>query len=220
MVFIAPRVGGGTDDATVWTGGSAIHKRTHPVSVMARRPIAFKAQSQIEEKAKKGLPEGRKLSLDEGKTKITLTSWIAALREYCEERGLDSVFRIRLDSGEVYLLEEWGQTTLEGLTLWISDLKRGVPKYPITRSTDGTIERLAVCQYDISNLQWSGKAVLNSIDMDLWSEIEKELSYNATGPEDFLAVIERIQQTTSSSVRKLVEELQKMNILREPAQNV
>ena len=74
MVFTAPRVGGGTDDATVWTEGYAIHKRTHPVSVMARRPIEFKAQSQIEEKAKKGLREGRKLSLDESKTKITLTS--------------------------------------------------------------------------------------------------------------------------------------------------
>ena len=82
MAFTAPRVGGGTDDATVWTGGSAIHKGTHPVSVMARRPIEFKAQSQIEEKAKKGLPEGRKLSLDESKTKITLTLWIASLREY------------------------------------------------------------------------------------------------------------------------------------------
>ena len=61
MAFTAPRVGGRTDDATVCTRGSAIHKRTHPVSVMARRPIEFKAQSQIEEKAKKGLPEGGKL---------------------------------------------------------------------------------------------------------------------------------------------------------------
>ena len=56
MVFTEPRVGEGTDDATVWTRGSAIYKQTHPVSVMARSPPEFKAQSQIEEKTKQGLP--------------------------------------------------------------------------------------------------------------------------------------------------------------------
>ena len=71
MVFTAPIVGEGTDDATACTGGSTIYKSTYPVSFMTRRPTKFKEQSQIEEKEKKGLPEYRKLSLDKGKKNYT-----------------------------------------------------------------------------------------------------------------------------------------------------
>jgi len=216
MVFTAPRVGGGTDDTTAWTGGSAIKKLKHPKSVLARRPVDFKAQSLIEEKAKEGLPESRRLSIDEEKSKISLTSWIASIREYCEERGLDTVFRIKIDAAkEVYLLEEWGMAEVDTATEWVTELKDGVLDHS---KSDGS--RCAICQYDLSNLSWSGKALLNSIDLDLWSEIEKELSYDASGPEVFSAIISRMQQTNSSSVRKLVDELEGLKLTQEPAQNV
>ena len=46
------------------------------------------------------------------------------------------------------------------------------------------------------------------------------MSYNATWLEYFFATIERIKQPESLSVMKLVEELQDLNISREPAQNM
>ena len=75
MTFKGPRVGGGTDEATVWVGGSSIKEKAlkTPKSILARRYTDFKSASHIEVRAKEGLPEGRRMSLDERRSKISLT---------------------------------------------------------------------------------------------------------------------------------------------------
>jgi hypothetical protein len=157
-----PRIGGGSGD-TAWVGGSncTSEQRTRPESTMARRPTDFKSASEIEKKATRGLPEDRRLALDDKTSKITLTSWVNAMRGYFEERGLDTVFRVfdPATDTEVYLLKDWGSADPVKVVAWEEMLKEGVGDLP-------------VCEYDIDNLKWSGKAVMNSIGLDLWETIE------------------------------------------------
>ena len=46
-------------------------------------------------------------------------------------------------------------------------------------------EGMTACPYDLDNLRGSGKALLSSIDLELWTRIEKNLflGEDATGPE-------------------------------------
>ncbi len=112
-----PRVGG-IIGGYPWTGGSAINRRSRPLSSMTYRPAEFKHAFSIEQAATKGLPESKHLCKEERTSKVTLTLWIDAIRVYMEEHGMNSVFRLfpgdaLSAQGEVYLLEDWGGTPKE-----------------------------------------------------------------------------------------------------------
>lgn len=205
-----PRIGGGSGD-TAWVGGTNIsgEQRIRPESTLARRPVDFKSASSIESRAILGLPEDRRLSLDEKTSKITLTSWVNAIRGYMEEHGMDTVFRI-YDSDnntEVYLLQDWGSADPIKAATWEESLMVGIGTLP-------------PCEYDIDNLKWSGKAIMNSISLDLWETIEKDYGVGSNGPVTYAAVISKIQQVSASSIRTLVDKLKKLHLLNEPGQNV
>jgi hypothetical protein len=194
-IVSSPRIGGGVD-ATAWTGGSnqASKKLARPSSTMARRPTDFKSANTIEQIATKGLPEDRHIGPDEKTSKITLTSWVNSTRSYMEERGMDTVFHVydwSTDS-EVYLLTDWGSASPVKIEAWVATLRAGVPK------ADGTTR--APCNYDLDNLKWSGKAILNSVSLPLWETIEKDLGVDASGPEVFAAVVYKLQQVSSAAV--------------------
>jgi hypothetical protein len=207
----SPRIGGGQDN-TAWVGGSNIEGKrgTRPESTLARRPTDFKSAAEIEKRATQGLAEDRHLSLDKKTSKITLTSWVNALRAYCEEHGMDTVFRIYDLEGdsEVYLLKEWGAASPEKVIKWEAALTSGIGESP-------------PCDYDINNLKWSGKAIMNSIALDLWETIEKEdVGIGANGPATYTAVIAKIQQVSASAVRTMVNTLKQMSLIKEPGQDV
>ena len=61
--------------------------------------------------------------------------------------------------------------------------------------------------------------VANSISLELWNGIEKDVGYGATGPEVFFAVLDKMQQINDATVRKMVDELKRMRLRDEPAQN-
>ena len=154
------------------------------------------------------MPEDRRLSLDEKTSKISMTSWVNAIRDYMEEHGLDTVFRI-FDSeadSEVYILQDWGKADPSIVTAWESTLETGVGK-------------CSACDYDFDNLKWSGKAIMNSIALDLWETIEKDVGTGANGPRTFAAIIAKIQQVSSSSVRTMVDNLKKLRSINEPGQD-
>jgi hypothetical protein len=210
-----PRIGGG-NDSTAWTGGpnQVANRLSRPSSTMARRPTDFKSANTIEHIATKGLPEERHIGPDEKTSKITLTSWVNSTRSYMEERGLDTVFYVydaQTDS-EIYLLTDWGSASPAKIETWVSTLRAGVPK------TDGTLS--PPCDYDLDNLKWSGKAILNSISLPLWETVEKDLGVDASGPEAFAAVVYKLQQVSSAAVRTLVDELKALSLLKEPGQDV
>jgi hypothetical protein len=131
-----------------------------------------------------------------------------------EERGLDSVFYVydgQTDS-ETYLLTNWGSASPTKIEAWVATLHAGVLK------TDGTV--LPPCDYDLDNLKWSGKAVLNSVSLPLWETVGKDLGVHGSGPKAFIAVVYKLQQVCSAAIRTLVDELKALSLLKEPGQDV
>jgi hypothetical protein len=211
-----PRIGGGSDSDTFWVGGSNIPKerRIRPKTLNARRPTDFKSASSVERFCTTGLPEDRKLALDESKGGISFTTWVSTTRAYIEQCGMDTVFRVYdpIKKTESYLLEDWGATSESKIFTWVTALKSGI------LNADGT--SVPVCTFDEDNLAWSGSAILASIKIELWEAIEKDLGYDASGPEVFNAIVRKQQQVNSSSVRALVVTLSKMRLNDEPGQDV
>ena len=219
MSFVKPRVGGGTDMDSAWVGGSSLTPRTRPASSNAFRPVNLKYLPRIEAACKQGLPESYKLGTEDEKGyKITFTSWISALKDMFEDCGMDTVFRIMTKQGtvETYILQDWGEADKEMVKEWVNELKEDGVEF---MSSTGTVSRSNVCTYDQDNLKWSGKALVNSISLELWNSIEKEVGYGATGPEVFIAILDKMQQVTDAAVRKMVDKLKGMTLKDEPAQN-
>jgi hypothetical protein len=54
----------------------------------------------------------------------------------------------------------------------------------------------------------------------LWEEIEPELEFGATGPQIFVKVMRRIQHSSASASRALLQKLQEMKLNKEPGMNV
>ena len=191
-----PRVGGGVN-ATALTGGlnRQADGRTRPTSTMARRPTDFKSASMIERHACAGLAEHRHIGPNEKTSKITLTAWINSIRSYMEEHRLDTVFRVYtpLQDGapETYLLEEWGTVKSDATNAWIGSLENGVTSIPdafvaqqaahaVDNDLPPPVAIHPVCPYDTDNLQWSGKAIMASVTIELWGGLEKTLGTDPT----------------------------------------
>jgi hypothetical protein len=75
---------------------------------------------------------------------------------------------------------------------------------------------LSPCDYDLDNLKWSGKAILNSVTLPLWETVKKDLGVDASGPKAFVAVVYKLQQVSSATVWALVDGLKGLSLLREP----
>ena len=213
-----PRVGGGTDSNTWWTGGSnvAAKRRTRAKTILARRPTDFRGAEKIESACRKGLPEERRLGLSEETTyTISLSSWIREIKKELEDCGLDTVFHIYDPTKavqEISLFDMFGTVTDEELAVWIGHLR-----------VDGVLNanntNEAVCYFDIDNLDWSGDMMKNSISFKLWRDIEGLLP-GMSGPEIFLAVCKRTQHTSASTCRALVTQLQGLRLNKEPGMDV
>ena len=144
-----------------------------------------------------------------------MKSWITTLQVYLEERGLDTVFRmLNITTGkEAYILEKWGESKNENkIKKWVKHLRAGLPKEV------GNIH--IPCIFDDDSLLWSGKAILNSISLEIWEIIEKSSPPYPLGPKVFCAIIRKKQYLNESSVRKMVNDFQGMNIIPEPGQDV
>ena len=66
----------------------------------------------------------KKLSSNESKSKINLTSWIACIRSYTENNGMETIFRIYdpyLKTG-VYFLDDWGAAKDGKVSKWVQTL--------------------------------------------------------------------------------------------------
>jgi len=216
----APRVGGGAfDDDNLWVGGSQVValRRTRPKTNMARRPQDFRSAEKVESACCRGLPDERKIGLETSDSKMTLTSWIIALREFLEHHGMDSVFRVydAATDTEIYLLVDWGKATEATIQTWLHE----VTIAGVLGNADAT-DRHPVCTFDQDNLLWSGKAILNSVMTEFWETIEKDLGYDTSGPEAFACIIQKLQVVNASAVRALVDELKQQSLVKFPAQDV
>jgi hypothetical protein len=131
-----------------------------------------------------------------------------------EERGLGTVFYLydAATNSETYLLTDWGSASPEKITSWIATLRTGVP------AADGSL--LSICNYNLDNLKWSGKAILNNITLALWETVEKDLGANNSNPEAFASVVLKLQQVSLAAVCTLVDELKGLYLLKEPGQDI
>jgi hypothetical protein len=65
------------------------------------------------------------------------------------------------------LLTDQGSASLAKIEAWVATLRAGVPK------VDGNL--LPPCNYNLDNLKWSGKGILNSMSLILWETVKKDL---------------------------------------------
>ena len=79
---------------------------------------------------------------------------------------------------------------------------------------------LPPCCFDLQNLKTSSQAVLNNVDTDVWTRIEKSLAHDASGPQMFAAMLDHKQQVNTRVVRALMKELDTMSLKSEPRQNI
>ena len=101
-----PRIGGGTDGDTWWTGGSNLTKRSRSKTINAHRPTAFKSAKAIENECCKALEERMHLLLEGKCNNVTLTSWVTTIRGKVEDCGMVTVFQIVDNGKETHLLEQ------------------------------------------------------------------------------------------------------------------
>ena len=190
-------------------------KSTRPKTINARRPETFRDASNVEKACTKGLNPEYTLALEQKKGKITLTSWVEKIREYIEDCGMDTVFRIwdAKTEKEIYLLKEWGEAAdMTRAKEWTDQLRKGL--------TTKTGTKLDACEWDHDNLNWSKKGILASIDLEMQEMVEKDLRFGASGVEVLSAVILKQQQVTATSVRVLVNELEALTLSDQPGQDV
>ena len=99
-------------------------------------------------------------ALDDSKDKqTTMIDWLSQLANTFEELGLDTVFCIpnAAWTEESYILEDWGSAKKDFVCPWIAQLKAGV-----CNPRNGSTHCLP-CQYDMKNLKYLSKFILNSL---------------------------------------------------------
>ena len=96
---------------------------------------------------------------------VTLISWIANIRVYMTDCGLDTVFWVYdgATDTETNVLEPRGTVSLEDMKKWILQLQTGVVMQ------NGVI--LPVCPFDQDNLPWSRRAISSSLKTEFWNRL-------------------------------------------------
>ena len=82
------------------------------------------------------------------------------------------------------------------------------------------IRGATICDYDVDNLKWISKSIMNSISLDLWAFIEKYLGIRSNIHANYTAIISNIQQISFSEICNLVDDLSKMSLIKEPGEDV
>ena len=80
--------------------------------------------------------------------------------------------------------------------------------------------RCPVCQWDLENLQWSGKALQNSVTKSLRQLVEQNLPEHATGPEVFKAILTKWRHLSTSTIRAMEQKLRSLKLINIPGQDI
>ena len=101
---------------------------------------------------------------------------------------------------ETYLLSDSGSAEPESTQQWVETICTSVTNTQAAidaaenESTPVFFPPLQlVCEYDLDNIKWSGKAIMQNISLEIWETIEKDLDCNPSGPEAFAAVVYKLQ---------------------------
>jgi len=217
-----PRVGGTTRHGA-WTGLGKNKEGLKPVNYNCNRKFALddikseRAISEIEETCKKGLRSDSTLLFchehepNGGKGAMVLQE----LQQYMANYGMEGVFLIaHADGTTTNMLESPGLVTREGLDEWMKDLL-------VNGVHNGHGARHKVCPYDLTNLELSAEAILNScsdtLRADMLARIPAKDKY---GPTILYAILEATYRPTLAKMKQLEQQLESLNITKYDGQNV
>ena len=81
---------------------------------------------------------------------------------FMEDSEMETIFHVYYTDkkSELYLLDDWGEAGDGTVSKWVQTLKT-------TGVGDRTANCLPICNFECSNLAWSGKGVISSIILKL-----------------------------------------------------
>ena len=226
LTLTTPRLGG-KNLAGVWTGFGAGELGKEPASSNCMRAFEtdvlknHQAISPIETKCKEGLSNSPDLMfcmLNEPNAKLIVYS-LHAFEDLMSKYGMDGIFTIvKSDATTVNMLREPGMITTDIVATWCRDLlSDGV----WAKQTDGTISRLAVCEYDRTNMIWSGEALLSSCSVLLNTDLKLTVpASERNGPQLLMALLSKLYRPSQSKIRALKVLLEAMDITKYPGENI
>ena len=221
-----------------------------PKSLKCYRPEDFKNASQTEAKLETGLDDNRILKtakeMEEFPKSISLTTWLSEVQCELEERGMDTVFRLfdPVTETEHYILTEWGLMQDVDIDRWIQTLSQTGVMQTMQEAAAIALATLnnastpagtaivlplgtavvpaahPVNTSDQYNLAMSAKFLKNSVSLELWDTVQKDLPINAFGPQILYQIITSHQMVSASAIRSLVKTLEHMQLKTEPGENV
>jgi hypothetical protein len=217
-----PRIGGASP-VGFWTGNGAQGLGVQPTSGNCMRYFkgnelkAFQALQSVEDKCKAGLQAKGALVFGlQGETHFDKGALLLReLDEYLNYNGLEGVFHIvNSDGTTVDMLKQPGFVSTELVESWVKDMADlGVH--------DGAGGRLAVCQFDVMNLQYSYHAIINSCTPLLRQDLLNNLAPGKhTGPQALMLLLTKVYPSSYTKVKGLIQALEKLNIRDVPGENI
>jgi hypothetical protein len=76
------------------------------------------------------------------------------------------------------------------------------------------------CPYNRANLMNSSEMTKNSMSIEMWSQIEREIPPDASGPEVMMAIIMAHQITSASITQAILEEIKGMKLNEQAVDDV
>ena len=112
------------------------------------------------------------------------------------------------------MLKQPGFVSTKLITSWIKDLTVDIVH-------DGQGGWLAMCSFDITNLQYSFHAVLNSCSALLRQDLLNNLEPSKhNGPQALMLLLTKVYPSSYTKVRGLLEEMEKLDIKQIPGENI
>ena len=200
---------GGVQGKHAWTGGSTVNPRTSPATPDCYRDHKdIKLMRQTYSSCTAGLPESKRLEVGTGAAGATggntnMVAWLNEVRRFLQDTGQDGVFYIKDKDGmERSLLTSSG--------LFTNNDAEALAK---SFTVDGDA-------YDVRNMETSGAALMNSIGSNLHADLQKFITGDLCGPIVFMLIVNRVQASSASVWRKVVDKLKKLRLCEEPGENV
>ena len=186
-----------------------------PIFGNQRRPVDFRSLQTFEALLTKGT-ELKLSSPDEKQNNTNITEWFKSIASNLELLGLDTVFRVPTAgwTKEIYIAKDWGQAMRSFVEPWVNQLV----STGVVDSRTGVVA--PVCPYDTANLHYSGLYILHSVTSQYRQELKHYLGGRPTGPLLLCHLLQNRLALVQSKQRKLIKELEELNITQQPGANV
>ena len=230
--LVKPRVGGiqyaGTTSAVVFCGGTNLASREEPKTAYALRDTDPRSRRALDQVARDGLPLERRMAWSDDTTKraAQLVPWLRNVRAGLESLGVEAVFYVwdPATKTETSLFQIFGRMPMATVQEHVKRLREGGMPWPNERTDASTpIEstvKNTVCPQDIASLRLSAVYLQNAVDNQLWTMLDAQLPFDASGPEYLVAVTKKVQGMTAGAVRRLCNQLDKLQLKTVPGEDV